>query len=307
VRLLDSALALKRTVIHAYASHSAARSQTATGRSIARLVPFAAPEVVARPKGQCWIGPHSDVFAFGRLCLFALTGKADPDGGDRVLIPEPWQKLIDDCTAWVQSQRPAHFGIVLDRLGLLPGASEHIQRAERLAYEEAVAFHTAQLEQTPNDVDTLLNRGNAYFRQGDMERAVADFTRALELRPDAATYRRRGLARVRLQALDAAIADYDEALKLSPHDVEALVNRGLAHAQKNDHAKAISDFTEALRTTPRDEAVLFNRANSYYVLRDYDRAIADYSEVSSATSRASCNWSRTTSAPCGIAPWPTAT
>ena len=35
VRLLDSALGLKRTIIHAYASHTAARAQTATGRSVA--------------------------------------------------------------------------------------------------------------------------------------------------------------------------------------------------------------------------------------------------------------------------------
>ncbi len=244
VKLLDAALSLKRTVIHAYASHAAARTQTALGRSVARLVPFAPPEVVARPKGQVWVGPHSDVFAFGRLALFALTGKADPDAGDRVILNDFWRQLIDDCTHWIQSGRPAHISLVLDRLSQLPGSGERIDRAERVVYEEAVARNTAILDRAPNDADALVNRANAYFRQSEMEKAVADFTEALSVRPDAATLRRRGMARVRLGATDDAIADFTEALRLEPRDIEALGNRGLAHVQKGDQQNAIADFGE---------------------------------------------------------------
>ena len=280
VKLLDAGLGLKRAVIHAYASHAVARTQTAVGRSVARLVPFAPPEVVARPKGNVWIGPHSDIFAFGRLCLFALTGKAEPDGGDRVILTEPWRQLIDDCTCWTQSGRPGHFGIVLDRLGQLPGGSDRAAILERAVHEETIAHHTAVLERTPDNVEELISRANAYFRQGDMEKTVADCTRILVLRPgDAATYRRRGLARVRLQQLDDAIADFSEALKLEPRNAEALANRALVHGQKNEHDRAIADFTEALRITPRDETLLFNRGNAHYVKRNLEKAIADYTEV----------------------------
>lgn len=279
VKLLDSALGLKRPVIHACASHAAARTQTAVGRAVARLVPFAPPEVVARPKGQVWVGPHSDIYSFGRLCLFALTGKLEPDAADRVILTEFWRQLIDDCTAWTQANRPAHFGVVLDRLTQLEGSRERIDRAEKAAHEDGIARCTAIIERSPDDVAALTNRGNAYFRQGDMAKAVADYTRVLELKPDAAAFRRRGMARVRQQAADDAIADFTEALKLDPRDAESLGNRGLAYAQKNESEKAIADYTEALRINPRDEALLFNRGNAWYVLRDYDQAIADYSEV----------------------------
>ena len=279
VKLVDATLSLKRSVIHAYASHAAARTQTALGRSVARNVPFAAPEVVARPKGQVWVGPHSDVFSFGRLSLFALTGKAEPDAGDRVILNEFWRQLIDDCSFWVQSGRPAHIGLVLDRLSALPGANERIERAERAVHEDAIARNTAILDRAPDDADALLNRANAYFRQNELPKAVADFTRVLELRPDGATFRRRGLARMRLGAPDDAIADFTEALRLEPRDAEALGNRGLAYAQQGEQDKAIADYTEALRINPRDEAMLFNRASAYFVQCDYERAIAAYTEV----------------------------
>src|SRR5262249_49018649 len=96
LKLLHAALGLQRAVTRAQASHPAARAQTGLGRSVARAVPYLPPEVVGKPKGQVWVGPHSDVFGFGKLCAFALTGKADPDGGDRVLLSEAWQQFLDD-------------------------------------------------------------------------------------------------------------------------------------------------------------------------------------------------------------------
>src|SRR5262249_19766031 len=100
VKLLDTGLSLKRALIHASAGNPAARTQTALGRSVARTIAFAPVEVVGRPKGQVWVGPHSDIYSFGKLCAFALTGRPDPDGGDLVLLPEPWRQLLADCTAW---------------------------------------------------------------------------------------------------------------------------------------------------------------------------------------------------------------
>ena len=249
-KLIDAGLCLKRTVIHAYASHTAARTQTTLGRSVTRIVPFSAPEVVARPKGHVWVGPHSDVFAFGRLSQFALTGKAEPDGGDRVILTDFWRELIDACTTWVQSGRPGHMGIVLDRLAQQPGAGERVDRLEKAGNEEAVARHTAILERTPDDTDALVGRAAAYLGQNELEKSAADFTHALAVRPDGATFRRRGLVRARLGATDDAVADFTEALRLNSRDTEALGNRGLAYAQKGEHEKAIADYTEALRVNP---------------------------------------------------------
>jgi tetratricopeptide (TPR) repeat protein len=280
VKLLDTGLSLKRTLIHASASNPDACSQTTLGRSVARTVPFAPVEVVARPKGQVWIGPHSDIYSFGKLCAFALTGRADPESGDMQRLAEAWRQLLADCTAWTIAARPEHLGLVLDRLSQLPEAGERVRRIEQELHALTIAEHSAALEIDPQQVAVLINRGNAYARQGEFDKAVADYTKALSLSPsDAALYRRRALVHSRNRALDAALADYTEALRLEPRNIEAHANRGLVYAQKNDYEHALADYNEALRQNPRDPVLLFNRGNTHYAKGDHNLALADYTEV----------------------------
>jgi tetratricopeptide (TPR) repeat protein len=280
VKLLDTGLSLKRTLIHACASNPDACAQTALGRSVARTIPFAPVEGIARPKGQVWVGPHSDIYSFGKLCVFALTGRADPDSSDWQRLPEAWRQLLADCTAWTIGARPQHLGLVLDRLAQLPDVGERIRHLEHDLHEITIAEHTATLEIDPHQVAALINRGNAYARQDDLEKAIADYTKALSLQPDdAALYRRRALAYLRNRALDAAIADYTEALRLEPRNSEDYANRGLAYAQKKDYDHALADYNEALRLKPRDPMLLFNRGNNHVAKGNLDLALADFTEV----------------------------
>ncbi|HEY7327121.1 MAG TPA: tetratricopeptide repeat protein [Gemmataceae bacterium] len=280
VKLLDTGLCLKRTLIHACVSNPDACSQSTLGRSVSRTVPFAPVEIVARPKGQVWVGPHSDIYSFGKLCAFALTGRADPDGDDLAHLTDAWRQLLAECTSWTIGRRPEHLGIVLDRLSQMPDAGERIRNIEHNLHEITIAEHTAALERDPQQVSVLVNRANAYARQGEFEKAIADYTRAIELQPgDAALYRRRALVHSRNRALDAALADYTEALRLEPRNSEAHANRGLVHAQANDYEQALADYNEALRQNPRDPVLLFNRGNAHYAKGSHNLALADYSEV----------------------------
>ena len=280
VKLLESGLSLKRDVIHASASNPAARLQTTLGRSVARSIAYAPPEVLGKPKGQVWIGPHSDVYAFGKLSAFALTGRPDPDDGDLVRMPEPWEPLIDAFTSWIIGGRPPHFGVVLERISELPDASDLTTVVEHEMYESTIADHTAALLADPNDFAALVHRGNAYARQGDFDHAVADYTSALLLRSeDAGVYRRRGLAHALIHAHDKAIADFTEAIQHEPRNVEVHANRGLAHAQRKEYSEAIADYTEAIRLNPKDGTLYYNRGNAHFCKNEYDRAIDDYSEA----------------------------
>ena len=59
------------------------------------------------------------------------------------------------------------------------------------------------------------------------EKAIADYTKAIELRPDdASAYNNRGISFVALKNNEKAIADYTKAIKLKPDFASAYNNRG---------------------------------------------------------------------------------
>src|SRR5262249_1376883 len=91
VKLLRAGLPIKRAMIHAAATIPDALIMSSLGRTVRRLTGYLPPELVGRPKGHVWVGPHSDLYAFGRLCALVLTGKNDPDTADRLLLPDAWQ------------------------------------------------------------------------------------------------------------------------------------------------------------------------------------------------------------------------
>ena len=315
VKLLDAGLSLERDVIHASASNPAARVQTALGRSVARTIGYAPPEVVGKPKGHVWVGPHSDVYAFGKLTAFALTGRPDPDGGDLVILPEPWKQLLDDLTGWTIRARPPHFGAVLDRLSQLPGAGERVNAVERDMYESTIADHTAALAADPADFAALVSRGQRLrppgrpragrrrLRPGDP--AAARRRRAVPPpRPGPRPRRRprqghRGLhggasartaqpggtgqprpgPRPAARSYDPAIADYTEALRLNPRDEALYYNRGNAHYCKAEYDRAIADYTEAVRLDPRNAWAFGNRGKAHALRGEHGRAVADFGRV----------------------------
>jgi tetratricopeptide (TPR) repeat protein len=66
------------------------------------------------------------------------------------------------------------------------------------------------------------NRGIAYANNGEYDRAIADFTQAIALKPDfALAYSNRGNAYANKGEYDRAIADYTQAIKLNPNVADA--------------------------------------------------------------------------------------
>jgi len=61
----------------------------------------------------------------------------------------------------------------------------------------------------------------------------------------------RGLVRLRQGDYDKAIADFNDALKLSPKNARALYARAVAESRKNDHKDSASDLEAATQIAPR--------------------------------------------------------
>ena len=123
------------------------------------------------------------------------------------------------------------------------------------------------------------NRGNAYERKGDHDRAIQDVSEAIRLSPSFGYYRERGIDYNEKGDYDAAIQDYSEAIHLNPNNSFVYVYRGEAYDHKRDYDRAIQDFNEAIRLSSNNGRAYGGRGQAYRDKDDFDRAIQDYSEA----------------------------
>ena len=66
------------------------------GSAVAGTLHYAAPEQLD-PDRSREVGPHSDVFGFGRTCYFALFREPYPDQEDLDTLPQPWKDFLGDA------------------------------------------------------------------------------------------------------------------------------------------------------------------------------------------------------------------
>jgi tetratricopeptide (TPR) repeat protein len=95
------------------------------------------------------------------------------------------------------------------------------------------------------------NRGTAYGRKGQLDRAIEDFDQAIRLNPnDAVAFSNRGAAYARRGQPDRAIEDYDQAIRLNPDYATAFYNRGFVKRAKGDFAGGDDDIAKAKQLNP---------------------------------------------------------
>ncbi|HEV3409850.1 MAG TPA: tetratricopeptide repeat protein, partial [Chthoniobacterales bacterium] len=125
--------------------------------------------------------------------------------------------------------------------------------------------------------------------------AVQKATAALARKPDnesaATVYRWRGVAYDNLGDTDRALADYSSAIQAYPAVKWVHGYRGVLYRRRGEYAKAIVDLTVALRDQDSRAYVYSSRARAYELFgdkaaarRDYEQAIASAGNASAALS-----------------------
>lgn len=91
----------------------------------------------------------------------------------------------------------------------------------------AFGQQSANQEANAQNAVAYSNLANAKLGKGDLDGAIADCDRAIQLDPKLpGAYINRGYAKLRKGELDAAIADCDQAIKLNPKLDLAFNDRG---------------------------------------------------------------------------------
>ena len=92
-------------------------------------------------------------------------------------------------------------------------------------------------------------------------------------------YINQGLATNEDGNLEQAIVDYTKAIELDPNSVEAYFNRGIAYQVSDNWEQAIVDYTKTIELGPDYKEAYFNRGDNYYILNNPEQAIADYTKA----------------------------
>jgi len=146
-------------------------------------------------------------------------------------------------------------------------------------YVLAVEEYTQVIEIDPEQAAAYHNRGLAYSRLGDADRAIADFSKALSIQEDADTYVLRGDAYRLTDDYDRALADFDRALELNPDYADAYRLRGLAYAMQDDLDLAMTDLEKAIALNPRDAEAYFLCGLIHIDRAEREDAVADLNKA----------------------------
>jgi tetratricopeptide (TPR) repeat protein len=141
-------------------------------------------------------------------------------------------------------------------------------------YDKAIADFSQAIRLKPNFPDAFFNRGSADAKKGNKSKAKADYAQALRLRPDLAeVYHKRGS---RHGVSRRAIAYYDKAITLDSNFAQAYYYRGNVYSRNDDYDKAIADYSQAIKLGLE---IYTRRGDAYLEKGDLDKAIADFDEA----------------------------
>lgn len=212
---------------------------------------------------------------------------ADLDQVVRLEVTAATPALADDHFErgrifYVQKDYPAALAAFDSALELRPHEVRVLRfRAETLLelnrLPEALQSLNDCLKYGPPDAGAFRARAALRTRMGQFAGAQTDYTRALELNSNAATYAARGWCFLVADAPKLALADFEESIRRTPVQSDAFAGRGLSRVLLGESQAAVEDAEQALHHGPESPRLCYN------VARIYAQAVAALSNTSART------------------------
>lgn len=145
---------------------------------------------------------------------------------------------------------------------------------------DAIKYYSAAIEMDPNYSEYYNERGSAYFKLDDLNRALEDYRKAIELSPPyPEVLTNLGQCLQALDQVEEAFEAYSTSLDLMPAQSLALVGRAQALETMGRSAEALSDYSASLVLDPNQPLVLSNRAVLHYEMGDVETALTDLNQA----------------------------
>lgn len=150
------------------------------------------------------------------------------------------------------------------------------QRFERAGEDFREALRLGQ-----QDGETWAGYARSFSGQGQFEKALAPYQKAIALEPGKAAYwtalcwAEAGAGR----HLDKALGECNRALTLAPGSAGALDARGMTYLRMGRHAEALKDYDRSLKAGGTLPSVLFGRGLAHMRLSQAAAAKADFDQA----------------------------
>jgi len=168
-------------------------------------------------------------------------------------------------------------------------ASTNYYSLER--YDAAIADFGEMIKLEPKFSTWYMERAYAFVRKKDYQRALDDFTQAINLESSVGSKKvfygaRASLYADELKNYEASIADLTASIKLDSTDWMSYANRGSVYLKNKNYEKAVADYTQALKLGATLTASMYEyRARAYCGLGKRALAMADEKKVRDAGSK----------------------
>ena len=214
--------------------------------------------------------------------------QALPDKGKPINEWQPeskgWQNVVDGIRIAVeemQSQSKPSPNITPEEREFL--AYWTIQKGNFLMMlkqiDRAIAIYSRAIELNPKNAKAYSDRGVAYGEKGKYELAIKDFNMSIQINPnDADVYYNRGVAYDMKSHVDYAFKNYTKAIQLYPNLAKAYTLEMLTTTKGRLNC-AIKDLNKAIQLDPNDAKAYTNRGRSYGKKGEYDRATKNFKKA----------------------------
>ncbi|MCH6236130.1 tetratricopeptide repeat protein [Cognataquiflexum rubidum] len=196
-------------------------------------------------------------------------------------------------------------------------AKDYIYQYLGLAYpgmgefEKSNEFFDKAIELRPWNPDYFLNRGRSHQKNGELEKAKADYVIALKLNPNhpltnqylaeiaialgdvagadlyfssaisgepefASSYKQRGYHRLKASKWEEALGDFEKALETDQDDIETMLYKAYVLEKLGLVDKSLAEYENVIALDPLESSAHFEKGNIHYKTKMYDLAMASY-------------------------------
>ncbi len=151
---------------------------------------------------------------------------------------------------------------------------EYLNKGE---YDNAISVCTTMIGSPSGQTfSNYFNRGFAYSKKGWYDKAISDYTRAVELEPkNGRIYQARAFSYEGAKQYDKAIGDWNKAVELEPVEYNYL-SRARLYRSRGQYDKAIADYGSVIQLNPEKASGYWFRSAAYYEQGKFVDSIGDY-------------------------------